>query len=105
MRNIIFKAYFSEICPKIENLVFFWTAETDSVQCDLRFKLKEEGVLTFKRNYFAAVAITFVAAMTCRAEFQANTRTSDKQENPAIAMDGSGNFVVAWNRYLKSVGL
>jgi len=57
--------------------------------------------LTFKRNYFAAVAITLVAAMTCRADFQANTHTSNKQENPAIAMDAEGNFVVVWNSYLQ----
>ncbi len=57
--------------------------------------------MTFKRNYFAAVAITLVAAMTCRAEFEANTRTSNKQENPAIAMDAEGNFVVVWNSYLQ----
>jgi len=57
--------------------------------------------LTFKRNYFAAVAITLVAAMTSRAEFQANTHTSNKQENPAIAIDDSGNFVVVWNSYLQ----
>lgn len=57
--------------------------------------------MTFKRNYFAAVAITLVAAMTCRAEFQANTHTSNKQENPAIAMDAESNFVVVWNSYLQ----
>ncbi len=57
--------------------------------------------MTFERNYFAAVAITLVAAMTCRAEFQANTHTSNKQENPAIAIDDSGNFVVVWNSYLQ----
>ena len=55
--------------------------------------------MTFKRNYFAAVAITLVAAMACRAEFQANTHTSNKQENPAIAIDAEGNFVVVWNSY------
>ncbi len=57
--------------------------------------------MTFKRNYFAAVAITLVAAMACRADFQVNTRTSNKQENPAIAIDDSGNFVVVWNSYLQ----
>jgi len=57
--------------------------------------------LTFKRNYFAAVAITLVAAMTCRAEFQANTHTSSNQANPVIAVDASGNFVVVWNSYLQ----
>jgi len=57
--------------------------------------------LTFKRNYFAAVAITLIAVMTCGAEFQVNTRTSNKQENPAIAMDAEGNFVVVWNSYLQ----
>ncbi len=57
--------------------------------------------MTFKGNYFAAVAITLVAAMTCRAEFQANIHTSNKQENPAIAMEAEGNFVVVWNSYLQ----
>ena len=57
--------------------------------------------MTFKRNYFAAVAITLIAVMTCGAEFQVNTRTSNKQENPAIAMDAEGNFVVVWNSYLQ----
>ncbi len=57
--------------------------------------------MKFKRNYFAAVAITLVAAMTCRAEFQANTHTSNKQENPAIAMEAEGNFVIVWNSYLQ----
>ncbi len=58
-------------------------------------------MLALERNYFAAVAITLVAAMTCRAEFQANTHTSNKQENPAIAMEAEGNFVVVWNSYLQ----
>lgn len=54
-----------------------------------------------KRNYLPAVAIALIAVIICRAEFQANTHTSNKQENPAIAMDSSGNFVVAWNSYLQ----
>ena len=54
-----------------------------------------------KKNYWPAVALTLVAAMTCWAEFQANTHTSNKQENPAIAMDGFGNFLVVWNSYLQ----
>jgi len=49
----------------------------------------------------SAVAITLVTAMTCWAEFQANTHTSNKQENPAVAMDGSENFVVVWSSYLQ----
>jgi hypothetical protein len=39
--------------------------------------------------------------MVCGGEFQANTRKSNKQENPAIAMDAEGNFVVVWNSYLQ----
>jgi len=39
--------------------------------------------------------------MVCLAEFQANTHKSNKQENPAIAMDAQGNFVVVWNSYLQ----
>ena len=52
-----------------------------------------------KRNNFMAVIITLAAAIICRAEFQVNTHTTNKQENPAIAMDGAGNFVVVWNSY------
>ena len=29
-------------------------------------------------------------------EFQVNTYTSDKQDNPAVAMDAAGDFVVTW---------
>ncbi len=54
-----------------------------------------------KRNYLAAVVITLVTAIVCRAEFQVNKHTTNKQENPAIAMDGAGNFVVVWNSYLQ----
>jgi len=57
--------------------------------------------LALKRSYLAAVAITLVAAMVCLAEFQANTHKSNKQENPDIAMDAQGNFVVVWNSYLQ----
>ncbi|MFZ2146808.1 MAG: hypothetical protein WAV28_06260 [Sedimentisphaerales bacterium] len=62
---------------------------------------KEDGILAFERSYLTAVAITLVAAMTCTADFQANTHTSNKQENPAIAMDAEGNFVIVWNSYLQ----
>jgi len=57
--------------------------------------------LKLKQNYWLVVAITLIAVMTCGAEFQVNTRTSNKQENPAIAMDAEGNFVVVWNSYLQ----
>ena len=30
------------------------------------------------------------------SEFQVNTYTSDNQENPSVAMDSAGDFVVAW---------
>ncbi len=33
------------------------------------------------------------------SEFQVNTYTTNYQEGPAVAADGSGNFVVAWNSY------
>ena len=54
-----------------------------------------------KQNHLAAVVIMLVAAIICRAEFQVNTHTTNKQENPAITMDGAGNFVVVWNSYLQ----
>ena len=57
--------------------------------------------MTPKRNNLAAVVITLVAAIICRAEFQVNTHTTNKQENPAIAIDVAGNFVVVWNSYLQ----
>jgi len=57
--------------------------------------------LSFERSYLTAVVITLIAAMTCTADFQANTHTSNKQENPAIAMDAEGNFVIVWNSYLQ----
>ncbi|GAB4335361.1 MAG: hypothetical protein Kow0037_15200 [Calditrichia bacterium] len=33
------------------------------------------------------------------SEFRVNTYTSDPQKNPSVAMDGSGNFVVAWQSF------
>jgi len=57
--------------------------------------------MTPKQNHLAAVVITLVAAIICQAEFQVNTHTTNKQENPAIAMDGAGNFIVVWNSYLQ----
>jgi hypothetical protein len=33
------------------------------------------------------------------AEFQVNTYTSNNQRYPAVAMDASGNFVIAWHSY------
>jgi hypothetical protein len=33
------------------------------------------------------------------AEFQVNTYTTSYQQHPSVAVDGSGNFVVAWNSY------
>lgn len=33
------------------------------------------------------------------SEFQVNTTTAGDQSYPAVAMDGSGNFVVAWSSY------
>lgn len=32
-------------------------------------------------------------------EFRVNTYTTGNQSNPAVAMDGSGNFVVSWDSY------
>ncbi len=54
-----------------------------------------------KRNNLAAVIIILCILTICRAEFQVNTHTTNKQENPAIAMDWFGNFVVVWNSYLQ----
>jgi hypothetical protein len=62
--------------------------------------MREKGMAP-KKIYLAAVVITLSALPICRAEFQVNTHTTNKQENPAMAMDGSGNFVVVWNSYLQ----
>ena len=34
-----------------------------------------------------------------RGEFQVNSFTTDSQRNPAVAIDGQGNFVVVWEGY------
>ncbi|MBN1803927.1 MAG: hypothetical protein JW837_01630 [Sedimentisphaerales bacterium] len=54
-----------------------------------------------KTYHLAAVVITLIASVNCWAEFQVNTHTTNKQENPAIAMDSAGNFIVVWNSYLQ----
>jgi hypothetical protein len=54
-----------------------------------------------KVNNLAAAVITLIAVVNCGAEFQVNTHTVNKQENPAIAMDSAGNFIVVWNSYLQ----
>ncbi|APZ93269.1 PKD domain-containing protein [Fuerstiella marisgermanici] len=33
------------------------------------------------------------------SEFQVNTRTSNEQRHPSVAVDGTGSFVVVWNSY------
>jgi hypothetical protein len=43
--------------------------------------------------------IASISASACFAEFQVNTRTSNNQANPAIAMDVDGNFVIIWSSY------
>ena len=35
------------------------------------------------------------------SEFRVNSYTTSHQNSPAVAMDGSGNFVVAWQSYLQ----
>ncbi|MBN2456109.1 MAG: hypothetical protein JXB29_06175 [Sedimentisphaerales bacterium] len=40
----------------------------------------------------------FLAASS-QAEFQVNTYTTSFQHDPAIAIDGADNFIVAWNSY------
>ena len=43
--------------------------------------------------------IASISASVCFAEFQINTRTSNNQANPAIAMDANGNFMIVWSSY------
>lgn len=54
-----------------------------------------------KTNHLATILIVLIPVIICRAEFQVNTHTTNKQENPAIDMDEVGNFIVAWNSYLQ----
>ncbi|MHC4533615.1 MAG: hypothetical protein ACYS6K_06665 [Planctomycetota bacterium] len=70
----------------------------------MQLALYERKNMVPKRNNLAAVVITLATAIICRAEFQVNTHTTNKQENPAIAMDVVGNFVVVWNSYLQDGG-
>jgi hypothetical protein len=60
--------------------------------------------MVHKQNYLKSFFITLILVIICRAEFQVNTHTANKQENPAIAMDGDGNFVIVWNSYLQDGG-
>jgi hypothetical protein len=79
--------------------IFSWTAAVKRLKYNQRYTRGKN--MTPIRNNLAAVVITLAAAIICRAEFQINTNTTNKQENPAIAMDGAGNFVVVWNSYLQ----
>jgi hypothetical protein len=56
----------------------------------------KELFLKSEKYYFTSIAIVLAVVITCQAEFQVNTNTSNRQEHPAIAMDGAGNFVVVW---------
>jgi hypothetical protein len=82
--------------------IFSWTAGAKRLKCNQRYMRGK--IMAPKRNNLAAVVITLVAAIICRAEFQVNTHTINKQENPAIAMDEAGNFVIVWNSYLQDGG-
>ena len=54
------------------------------------------------RAYFLALAVLTVPAAGLRAqdpsggEFQVNSYTTDRQYQPKVASDRSGNFVVVW---------
>ncbi len=49
------------------------------------------GAGVFARRYNAA------GVAQDAVEFQVNTTTAGNQESPSVAMDGSGNFVIAWD--------
>jgi hypothetical protein len=51
-----------------------------------------DGYGIFARRYDAA-------GQPQGAEVQVNTFTTDDQQNPAVAMDGAGNFVVVWDSF------
>jgi len=87
------------ILPRLTIRIFYWTAGAKRLKCNQRYMRGKN--MTPKQNHLAAVGITLVAAIICQAEFQINTHTTNKQENPAIAMDGAGNFIVVWNSYLQ----
>ena len=55
-----------------------------------------------KQRLLSYLVITSIFASVSGAEFQVNTRTSNNQANPAIAMDADGNFVVVWNSWFVS---
>ena len=38
-------------------------------------------------------------------EFQVNTFTLDQQDNPSVAMDSAGDFVVAWQSFNEATGI
>ena len=46
-----------------------------------------------------ALPLTALAQAPAGNEFQVNTHTTDVQFKPAVASDGSGNFVVVWSSY------
>jgi hypothetical protein len=99
-KQIQFKSNQSQSVARF--LILLWTAGDKRLKCNQRYMRGKS--MAPKRNNLAAVVITLIAAIICRAEFQVNTHTTNKQENPAIAMDGAGNFVVAWNSYLQDGG-
>jgi hypothetical protein len=49
----------------------------------------------------AALAATAGAQDATGPEFQVHTYTTNGQQQPAVASDGSGNFVVAWQSYVQ----
>jgi hypothetical protein len=56
-------------------------------------------------SYSGVYAQRFNAAGTAQgAEFRVNSFTTDFQSFPAVAMDASGDFVVAWASYLQDGG-
>ncbi len=52
-----------------------------------------------KQTLVSYLVITSIFALASGTEFQINTRTTDNQTDPAIAMDSNGYFAVVWRNY------
>lgn len=52
-------------------------------------------------NHLGVFARRFENGLPLGPEFQVNTHTASRQNFPAVAMDGAGNFVIAWRSSLQ----
>jgi len=52
-------------------------------------------------TFFSFLMLASIVTPLCAADFQINSTSSHDQNDPAIAMDAHGNFIVLWNSYLQ----